>query len=236
MIDRLRPSRTIGKELIMTQRVILKTLVGSRAHGLHTEDSDYDYRGVFVEDTKDILSLDYKSHPVSWIEGKEDQTSYEIGHFLSLACRSNPSILEVMIAPIHEAGKYGFKLRELFPLIWNSKDVYNAFTGYSHNQMKKLVDGDKFPRSEKYGVAYLRVLQMAYDLLTTGNMSLKVEDSPLRDCLLAIKNGGLSKGQILDEASHLRRHVDQAYKDNPDKKTDYEAVNQFLLEVRKTYW
>jgi predicted nucleotidyltransferase len=31
---------------------ILKVLVGSRAHDLYTEDSDYDYRGVFIYPTR----------------------------------------------------------------------------------------------------------------------------------------------------------------------------------------
>mgnify|MGYP001501964861 CR=1 FL=1 len=42
-----------GQELYF----ILKVLVGSRAHGLSTETSDYDYRGVFVQPTETILSL-----------------------------------------------------------------------------------------------------------------------------------------------------------------------------------
>lgn len=32
---------------------VLKVLVGSRAHGLHNQDSDFDYRGVYVAPTSD---------------------------------------------------------------------------------------------------------------------------------------------------------------------------------------
>lgn len=35
---------------------IAKVLVGSRLHGLHTEDSDYDYRGIHIHDLKSVLS------------------------------------------------------------------------------------------------------------------------------------------------------------------------------------
>lgn len=79
---------------------ILKVLVGSHAHGLATPESDYDYRGVYVIPTKDILSLGFNYKGSHWIEGEtEDNTSYEIGHFLHLATKCNPTILEVFKAP-----------------------------------------------------------------------------------------------------------------------------------------
>ena len=45
---------------------ILKVLVGSRAHGLADEDSDYDYRGVYVNATTDILSIGHKYKGNHW--------------------------------------------------------------------------------------------------------------------------------------------------------------------------
>jgi predicted nucleotidyltransferase len=39
----------------MTKNIILKVLVGSRAHGLANEQSDYDSRSVYVTSTKEIL-------------------------------------------------------------------------------------------------------------------------------------------------------------------------------------
>ena len=82
------------------KKIILKVLVGSRAHGLADENSDYDYRAVYVVPTSKILSINYKYVANTWIEGKEDNTAYEIGHFLKLACNCNPTILEVLKAPI----------------------------------------------------------------------------------------------------------------------------------------
>jgi len=73
---------------------ILKVLVGSHAHGLATAESDFDYRAVFVQPTSEILGLGHKAQNNQWIEGDIDNTSYEIGHFLFLATKSNPTILE----------------------------------------------------------------------------------------------------------------------------------------------
>lgn len=216
--------------------MILKTLVGSRAHGLDTPESDYDYRGVFTVPTSDILSLGYKEKATSWVEGQgEDATSYELRHFLTLAAHSNPSILEVMVSPVVESTPAGDELRGLFPYVWNSTDVYNAFTGYSHNQQKKMLD-NKDNRWNKYGVAYLRVLWMAYELLTKGTMSVRIENKVHLNLLWDIKNKKVKPGEIIDICEEVKLTVKDAYDQNPNKKTDYDKLNEFLLKVRKENW
>lgn len=147
---------------------ILKVLVGSRAHGLHNEDSDHDYRGVFIQPTSEILKLGKTKRHTSWIEGKIDDTSWELGHFLQMAVKCNPTILEVFLSPIEEETEDCKELRALFPHVWNSNDVKNAFIGYGLNQRKKFLDG-KDNRPNKFAAAYLRSLvcgsfiRMGYD-------------------------------------------------------------------------
>lgn len=218
----------------MNKTTILKTLVGSRAHGLDTPESDYDYRGVFIVPTSEILKLNAKVKPTSWIEGENDDTAYELGHFLHLATRSNPSILEVLASPVVEETPLGAKLRGLFDHVWNSTDVYNAFYGYSHNQQKKFLD-DKAGRTWKYAVAYIRVLLMGQELLTDGKMTVKLE-GVTRELLMRIKEGKLSKGHVLDLAENERMKLKKAYEYCPDKRTNTDAVNEFLLEARKENW
>src|SRR3954447_11469464 len=107
---------------------ILKVIVGSQAHGLATERSDYDYRGVFVVPTSELLKIggDAVKH-TSWIEGKEDDTSWEISKFLFMATKCNPTVLETFLAPFAshftesmEQAQLAVELRVLFPYIWNS--------------------------------------------------------------------------------------------------------------------
>lgn len=167
--------------------MILKVLVGSRSHGLHTDDSDYDYRGVYVLPTRDILSLGYNYKGSHWLEGKEDQTSYEIGHFLHLATKCNPSILEVMIAkPDEQIYNWGSGLQSLFQYVWNPQDAFNAFVGYSLNQRKKMMD-NHLERWEKFAVAYVRTLSNLYCLLTHKSFSLEVKNDGLKSFLIDIR-------------------------------------------------
>jgi hypothetical protein len=227
---------------------ILRALVGSRAHGLHTEESDYDWRGVFVTPTSEILKIGGHADQTSWIEGKEDDTSWEVGKFLMMATKCNPTILEAFKAEQYEMAEFagsqnmiktgkqwGQKLVELFPHVWNSTDAYNAFRGYAKNQQKKFLDG-KDTRPHKYAVAYLRTLYLAVQLLETGTFQLNMEKTPIFNSLLRWKNKDYSVGEVMELTNTWEQKSEEAYKKNPNKKTDLEPVNNFLLDIRKAFW
>lgn len=225
-------------------------LVGSRAHGLENLDSDYDYRGVYVLPTKEILSLGYNYKGSHWLEGeKEDQTSWEIGHFLLLATKCNPTILEVFKAPLanNTSGSpisaetdyqsfsgFGRELRELFPYLWNPQDAFNAFTGYGLNQRKKMLD-NHLGRWEKYAVAYLRTLYNLNHLLVSYDFALFVPQGSFKELLLRVKSSQISSGEVIDIAQKLENQAKTALA-SCSQKQDLEKVNDFLLKVRKEFW
>lgn len=218
---------------------ILKVLVGSRAHGLHTEESDYDWRGVFVTPTQDILKIGGTTQQTSWIEGKEDDTSWEVGKFLLMATKCNPTVLEVFKCSTHpvaiQHALWGMRLQGLFPHVWNSNDVRNAFVGYGLNQRKKFLD-NKDVRPHKYAVAYLRTLYMATQLLETGDFSVDMTNEPIFPVLKRWKNKDYGLGEVIDITREWEGKVEVAYQKNPDKKTNIDPVNEFLLQVRKDFW
>lgn len=225
---------------------ILKVIVGSQAHGLATPESDFDYRGVFVNPTAEILKLGSTIKQTNWIEGEVDDTSWELGHFLFLATKCNPTILEVFLAPIAEdpniddsdrfkITKEGKELRDLFPYIWSSKGVYDAFTGYGFNQRKKFLD-DKDRKAAKYAAAYLRTLYQAWELLSTGRFTVKIANTPIGETVLRFKNGQYTVGEVMQTCTDWQERVSAAYFLNSDKQTNMEPVNEFLLKVRKEYW
>lgn len=222
-----------------TTYTILKSLVGSRAHGLHREDSDWDWRGVFVQRTSEILSLNYKTKATQWLEGDEDHVNYEIGHFLSLAQKANPSVLELLVSPQIETFPYGTvdlgkELIGLMPYMFDPQDAFNAFVGYSKNQRKKMFD-DKDGRKLKHSLAYIRTLYSLNDLLETGTFSLKINTLERFDILTDIKNGLLTSGQIFDLASDLTSLAEEKLKHAENRK-DEKKINDFLLKVREICW
>lgn len=215
---------------------IVKALVGSQAHGLATPESDFDYRGVFVESTEDLLSLNGTTRQTQWQEGRQDDVSWEIGHFLHLATKCNPTIMEVFHSPhIDFKGPYAYDLLELFPHVWNSKGVRDAFCGYGINQRKKFLD-ERGPRKDKYAVAYLRTLYNAWELLSTHDFSVCVTGTEIEDTCRRWRRGEYEIGEVIQLTREWENKVNTAYEANPSKETNMEAINRFLLQVRRAYW
>ena len=235
----------------MKKTEILRCVVGSQAHGLAGPHSDTDYRGVYVAPTTEILSLFNKIKNTSWVEGDIDNTEWEIGKFLEMACKCNPTVLEVFLAPradqsiedLYEKdkSKWGDELRALFPYVWNSKDVMNAFVGYGLNQRKKFFD-DKDKRASKYAVAYLRTLYQGWELLTTGTFTIKIADTEIGEMLKKWKAMPSKEilevyaGGVIDQCLFWEKKLREAYEKNPNKETNLEPVNKFLLKIRKAFW
>lgn len=223
------------------EKEILKVLIGSQAHGLATPESDFDYRAVFVVPTSEILKIGGDPKSKSWIEEKEDNTSWEIGHFLRMAVKCNPTILECFLAPQmpyadtgHEH-PLGDELRALFPYVWNSKDVANAFVGYGLQQRKRFLD-DRENRVNKFAVAYLRSLYQGYELLTTGTFTIRIVDTEIGEMLVRWKRGEFDVGEVIGTCHEWEQKCKKAFADNPSKETNMGPVNAFLLKIRKENW
>lgn len=220
-------------------KTILKVLVGSRAHGLADDDSDYDFRGVFVSPTKSFFTLKPFGLPpktTSWIEGGEDDTSYEIGHFLNLACTSNPSVLEVFHAPVIEFDDIGWGaiLKSYFKYVWTPKLVAESCIGYGLNQRKKFLDG-KDNRPAKYAVSYLRVLLQGFHLLRDHEFVIDFSKNEYFDRLKRWRRGEFTKGEVIDVCAlyeeNLRRLVSSC-----SQQPDFSKVQELLYEIREDFW
>lgn len=221
---------------------LLTVLVGSRAHGLSNDDSDYDYRTVFVQPTSELLKVGGVVHKSSWREADEtsriDDTGWEIRHFLELATHSNPTILEVFLAPIESATADGERLRALFPHVWSGEAAKNAFIGYGLNQRKKFLD-NKDKRRAKYATAYLRTLIWGTELLTTGTFTVRIAYQADKGILLRrYRDGDFEVGEVIDTCLHWQELLESAWDQSPYKfkVPDMDKINEFLLDLRRQEW
>lgn len=240
---------------------ILRVLCGSRAYGLHDDDSDFDYHGVFVVPTHRFFTVateTVKIKETRWIEGsKEDDVAWEIGHFLRLAVRCNPTVLETFVAPVvplegtgggglvamQAAGSTGWgqQLRDLFPAVVSRKQIFESFMGYAHNQRKKMFDPTGGVRAsekqDKFALNYLRVLYQGRHLLETGKLVLEVSHAHFRDFLLRIKAGNYKLGEAVDTAQSGEKLLSMAYAESAMREEpDLDAVNALLYAIRKEFW
>jgi len=224
---------------------ILRVLCGSRAYGLETETSDYDYHGVFVVPTSHILSLGSKIKETAWLEGEgsnEDNTAWELGHFLTMATQCNPTVLETFVAPVMYVNDYGSDLLALFPYVLNRKRIFDAFRGYAKNQRTKMFDpppgtGDPVLRQRKAAIAYLRSLYHGAQLLYGGTYMPRIPKGEFRDFLMEMKRGKPYLYEIVKRAEYLEDDIVAAYAKSPIRQEpDYDRINAFLLRVRRELW
>lgn len=117
--------------------LILRTLSGSRAHGLAREGSDTDTRGVCIPPARYLLGLSQFEQHES--EGG-DHVTYALSKFVRLALQGNPNIMESLftheddILFINDAGRELVAARDLFL----SKQVGQRFMGYALDQLKRM--------------------------------------------------------------------------------------------------
>ena len=248
-------------------KLLLKTLAGSRAYGLETPESDYDYHAVFITPTSELLALGNTPKGQTWDESKDvDLQTWELGRFLFLATKCNPTILETFVAPIVDEKSPNLlqafqritseELRALLPHILTRRRVRDAFRGYAHNQRIKLF---KDPNSDlgapkisdrtwKFATQYVRVLIQGEHLLRTEELIVDVGLYPsmvryawgassARPLLMKIREGNYSIGHVINMASILEEKLEEAYVSSSiPDEPNLEPVNDFLLRMRKEFW
>ncbi len=216
----------------LSDRVILRCVIGSRAYGLESETSDTDRRGVFLPPAARHWSL---AGVPEQLENDATQEAYwELQKFLVMALKANPNVLECLDTPLVEhATPLG---RELLAMrtAFLSKLVYQTFNGYVLSQFKKMTadlrnhGGVKW----KHVMHLLRLLLSGIGVLRTGTVPVRVDDH--REKLLAVKRGEVPWTETEAWRVKLHAEFDTAHANTtlPDR-PDYAAVDAFLLKARR---
>ncbi|MFB8107069.1 MULTISPECIES: nucleotidyltransferase domain-containing protein [Streptomyces] len=223
---------TPADEALVRDHTVYACVMGSRAFGLATEDSDTDRRGVFVAPTPLFWHLD---KPPTHIEGPApEQFSWELERFCELALRANPNVLECLHSPLVEyADDTG---RELIALrgAFLSRLAHATFVRYALGQRKKLeADVRQYgaPRW-KHAMHLLRLLTSGRDLLRTGE--LHIDAGAARGELLAVKRGEVPWPEVERRMNRLAEENDEAAAVSPlPSGPDRAAVEDFLVRVRR---
>ena len=116
--------------------ILLECISGSRAYGLDTPDSDLDIKGVFY-----LPKSHYYRLPNTYIPQINNETNdivyYEIGRFIELLLKNNPSIMELLNTPKNKI-IYKHPIMDVIdPKDFISKLCQKTFLGFAANQIKK---------------------------------------------------------------------------------------------------
>ncbi|MFJ4964959.1 putative nucleotidyltransferase [Streptomyces sp. ADI96-02] len=223
---------TPAGERLVRDHTVYACVMGSRAFGLATEDSDTDRRGVYLAPTALFWRLD---KPPTHVEGPgPERFSWELERFCGLALRANPNVLECLHSPIVEyadgTGRELLALRGAFL----SRLAHGTFAGYAVGRRRKLeaqVRQHGAPRW-KDAAHLLRLLASCRDLLRTGELRVEVGDA--REDLLAVRRGEVAWREVERRADRLAEENDRAAERSPlPPGPDLPAVEDFLVRTRR---
>jgi predicted nucleotidyltransferase len=217
---------------LVTQHTILAVVVGSRAYGLAGPGSDHDRRGVYAAPTRLFWQLD---KPPTHLDGPgEEQFSWEIERFCTLALQGNPTVLEVLWSPLRTQvtphGEALLAARSAFL----SRRVAETYGAYARDQLKRVAARRERTgeTNHKQAMHMIRLLLAGAHVLRTGEILVDV--TPLRDRLLAVKHGDVPweavtgwAGELLDDLAAAARAT--TLPTEPDRA----AVDQLLYAVRE---
>lgn len=228
-------------------KTILQGIVGSTAYGLATPSSDVDRMGVFIAPTSQIVSF----HPPkeSVVTNHPDITRHEVGKFLNLVLRCNPSVTELLWLGAPDSpfdgyeeleGKWGMDLISMRRSFLSAPLVKNAYLGYATHQFKKLLargDGtfgpDLAKRTQKHARHLRRLVEQGFEMYTTGALTVKVADPEAihefgrrveADPEVAIAYMARAEANFADVKSVLPDHPDE------------EKAERWLVHLRKQNW
>ncbi|WNF26270.1 nucleotidyltransferase domain-containing protein [Streptomyces sp. C11-1] len=223
---------TIADEMLVRDHTVYACVMGSRAFGLATEDSDTDRRGVFLAPTALFWRF---TKPPTHVEGPApEQFSWELERFCDLALRANPNALECLHSPLVEyvddTGRELLALRSAFL----SRLAHDRFVRYALGQRRRLeadVRNHGTPRW-KHATHLLRLLASSRDLLRTGELHVDVGEA--RDGLLAVKRGEVPWPEVERRMNRLAEENDEAAARSPlPAGPDRAAVEDFLVRTRR---
>lgn len=224
-------------------QIVKAVTVGSTAYGLANSTSDVDTLGVYVAPMNLLLGLDGAKHADnSVVTNDPDCTLHEVGKYMRLALKCNPTILELVFADmVQERRLYlSMPLDLAGDAAIHEKGVRASYGGYAKQQAERLVrrnaegrkgfDPDLAKRTAKHGRHCFRLMIQAEELLTTGRITLDV--SQHRDEIYSMGELAESDPQAFYEAFEKRddhlNNLDSVLPVEPDRDT----VNHHLLTIR----
>jgi len=214
------------------ERVIYRCIVGSRAYGLDSPDSDTDRRGIYLPPAE----LHWSLYGVpEQLENEATQEAYwEIQKFIVLALKANPNVLECLYTPLVEMKTPLADELLQMRAIFLSRLVYQTYNGYVMSQFKKM-QADIRNQGQvkwKHVMHLIRLLQSGIVALREGYVPVRVDQH--REQLLAIKRGEVPWDEVEKWRLSLHREFEAAFAQTKlADRPDYERANAFLIKARQ---
>ncbi|MEU0117633.1 nucleotidyltransferase domain-containing protein [Streptomyces bobili] len=223
------------------QNILLSGVVGSTAYGLAHAGSDVDRLGLFAAPTEELHGL----HPPkeSHVSTAPDRTLHEAAKWCRLALGGNPTVTELVWLPaeLYEVRTpLGDELVDIRTTFLSSRRVRDAYLGYATQQFRRLLgrgegsaSADTRKRTAKHARHLKRLCGQGYELYTTGELSIRVDDPE------SFHRFGEQVADDPDTALPLLRRYETAFEgarsvlpEQPDER----AADAWLRKVRRHFY
>lgn len=246
------------------EQTILLAPVGSTVHGLHLPGTDdQDLMGVMIEDIERSIGFSvFEQHIYRSAEEREGKTGaksqpgdvdlviYSLRKYLRLAVQGNPTILNLLFVPFDKCvvrPSLGAHLQELAPKIV-SRRAGARYLGYLESQRQRLIGErgqkrsnrpeleEKFGYDTKYAMQMLRLGFQGVELMTTGKITLPMEEST-RQYLMSVRLGEQSLESVLQKAGDLERDIKDSRSVSPlAEEPDDAGIQAWMTNVYLHQW
>jgi hypothetical protein len=212
-------------------RVIYRCVIGSRAYGLATDESDTDRRGIYLPPA----DLHWSLYGVpEQLENDENQEAYwELQKFLIMALKANPNVLECLYTPLVEDATPLAKELLAMRSVFLSRMVYQTYNGYVMSQFKRMQADIRNHGAVKWKhvMHLMRLLLAGIHALVHGEVRVDVGEQ--RDDLTAIKAGAMPWNDVERWRLRLHAEFDKAFEQTKlPERPDYERASTFLVRAR----
>lgn len=217
-------------------KILTKVVVGSRLHGLANDKSDFDYRGIHIHPLQSVLSPFKTLKNTTWIEGDEDNTSYELRDFCKQATKGNATILEVFFSnQVVSTSDVAEELRANWLKFMDTDQFVAASRGYAANQYNKMQLFDPDQRTPKFAVAYIRVLWQCAEFLRTGTFPCQVQgevgEFARKVKYTSLDDFGALVPELTERFMSLQAEVSDAWATAPKLKPDIKWIEEFIYRA-----
>jgi hypothetical protein len=208
--------------------IVLEGVVGSRAHGLAGEGSDADRRGVFLAPSAEFFGLDDVQETAD--NPYTDEVLHELGRFVRLALKANPTIIELLWLEQYETcTQVGLELVGLRTAMLGAARVRSSYLHSAADLLKVLHRGGE--RTAKTARHMARLLVTGYGLWYSGQLQVSLADPDyVQDFGERVAAGDVG---IADE---MVIHYEELFDSTPTqlpKEPDRERVDAWLKETRR---
>lgn len=121
-------------------RLLYEYIRGSHLYNLNVDGSDVDSGGLYICDSSFIYEQGVTPYQFEIADNKHDTTWYELGKFMGMLVKSNPTVFESLFVPSNKI------LTDRNPILdelfankneFITKDCFKPFVGYAIEQIKK---------------------------------------------------------------------------------------------------